>query len=171
MAYSFAETERLVIRPLRGEDIPALAAIWCDAEATRFMGGPRDFDKVCASFHEDLKAPVPSKLDLWPVVVKETGTIIGHCGLLPKEVDGCNEVELVYVIGSGFWGRGYATEAAAAIRDHAFNTLGQARLVALIDPENTASERVARKIGMRFEKETVRPSGKTMKVYAVERRV
>jgi len=73
--------------------------------------------------------------------------VIGHCGLLPKTINGRDEVELVYVIVPAFWRRGYATEAAAAIRDYAFQTLGVLRLVCLIDPANTASERVALKTG------------------------
>lgn len=105
--------------------------------------------------------------DLWPVVEKATGKVIGHCGLLQKEVDGQQEVELVYVFARASWGRGYATEAAMALRDHAFGQLGLQRLISLIEPENAVSERVAIKVGMRLEKEVVRPGGRTMRVYAI----
>jgi RimJ/RimL family protein N-acetyltransferase len=160
-----AETARLTIRRLAEPDIPAVAAIWADEQVTRFMGGPRNFDKLCIAFKDDLKAP-PTSFELWVVVEKNSGRIAGHCGLVPKVVDGRDEVELTYVIATIFWGRGYATEAAAAIRDHAFRHLGLTRIVALIDPANAASERVALKLGLKFEANTIRPSGNTTKVYA-----
>lgn len=161
-----AETERLTIRLLTDPDISALASIWTDDQVTRFMGGPRVFDEVCASFRRNLIA-LPSQFDLWPVVERSSGVVVGHCGLLPKTVDGNEEIELIYVIAAVFWKRGYATEAAAAIRDYAFRTLGIARLVSLIDPAHAASARVALKLGMKPERDTVRPSGKTMKVYSI----
>ena len=129
------------------------------------MGGPRDFHEVSASLKTDLGAPL--QFDLWAVVEKSSAVIVGHCGLLPKTIDGREEVELIYVIAPGFWKRGYATEAAVAIRDYGFQTLGLSRVVSLIDPASTASERVASKLGMKLESETVRPSGKKMKVYAI----
>ena len=159
-----AETGRLVIRRLTEADVPAVAALWADKQVTRFMGGPRDFETLRASFRDDLKAP-PSACDLWPVVEKQSGVIVGHCGLVPKAVDGRDEVELTYVIAAAFWGRGFATEAAAAIRDYAFRQLDLTRIVSLIDPANSASERVALKLGMKFEANTERPSGKMMRVY------
>jgi len=165
-AQIITETERLTIRLLGELDIPAIASIWTDERVTRFMGGPRDFAHLCASFKQDLSNP-PSQFDLWPVTEKNSGIIVGHCGLLQKAVDGRDEIELTYVIASAFWGRGYATEAAAAIRDYAFRRLSVPRLVSLIDPANTASERVALKLGMKLEADTVRPSGKTMRVYAI----
>lgn len=161
------KTERLTVRLLSEADILAVASIWADEQATRFMGGPRVFEEVRASLIYDLVTAAP-KLNLWPVVEDSSGSVVGHCGLLPKTVEGRNEVELVYVIAPAFWGLGYATEAASAIRDHGFRVLGLSRLVSLIDPENAASERVAVKLGMRRQADTVRPSGKTMRVYGIE---
>jgi ribosomal-protein-alanine N-acetyltransferase len=161
-----AETERLTIRLLTEPDISLLAAIWADDQVTRFMGGPRVFEEVCASLRRDLESP-PLRFDLWPVVERNSGVVVGHCGLLPKNVDGREEVELVYVIAAAFWRRGYATEAASAIRDYGFRTLRVPRLVSLIDPAHVASAQVALKLGMKFERDTVRPSGKMMRVYAI----
>lgn len=114
--------------------------------------------------------PFREKYDLWPVVDKRTGEIIGHAGLLEKDVEGRSEVELVYVLARSSWGNGYATEIATAIRNHALLTLGLERLVAIIDPENAASERVAVKTGMHLEAEVLRPDGKVKRVYVVEKR-
>ncbi|MCK4600402.1 GNAT family N-acetyltransferase, partial [Candidatus Bipolaricaulota bacterium] len=106
--------------------------------------------------------------DLWPVIEKETDRVVGHCGLLEKEVEGRPEIELVYVLVSSVWGKGYATEMAQAIKRFAFEAMDVKRLIALIEPENEASERVAIKVGMHLEKEVIRPGGAQRRVYVVE---
>jgi ribosomal-protein-alanine N-acetyltransferase len=161
------ETPRLVLRYQTAADVPALVALWADPAATRFMGGPRDRAWLQAAFMETARNPRAEPHDLWPVVEKATGRVVGHCGLLDKEVDGRPEVELVYVFAPAAWGKGYATEMAAAIARWARATLGLPRLVALVEPENAASERVALKVGMRLEQETVRPGGAHRRVYAL----
>jgi RimJ/RimL family protein N-acetyltransferase len=160
------ETERLLIRALEADDAPPLAAMWADPDVTRHMGGPRDHAQVLGRLEEDARG-APLRFDLWPVIEKASGRVVGGCGLLDKEVDGRPEIELVYVFVRDVWGRGYATEAAAAVRDHAFRVLAVSRLIALIDPANAASGRVAEKVGMRFERETLRPGGRSMRVYAL----
>ena len=65
------------------------------------------------------------------------------------------EHEIAYLLGSEWWGSGYATEAAAAIRDHARSQLGFDRLISLIDPENLASKAVALRIGMHHERDLI----------------
>lgn len=162
------ETERLLLRPLKKSDADPLARIWSDPNVTRYMGGSRDFNEVCETFEADANSSSQTDFDLWPVVEKASGQVVGHCGLIDKEVEGEGEFELVYVFDTSVWGKGYATEAASAVRDYAFEQLGLQRIIALIDPENIASERVASKVGMQFEKETCRPSGKILRVYVVK---
>jgi len=161
------ETPRLVLRYQSADDVATLADLWADPRATRYLGGPRDRDWLRAEFAQTARHPQAEPYDLWPVVEKATGRVVGHCGLLDKEVDGRPEVELVYLLAPEFWGQGYATEIAAALWQWARDARGLTRLIALIEPENAASERVAVKIGMRLEKETLRPGGARRKVYAV----
>ena len=163
------ETPRLLLRDLVQADAGPLASIWADPEVTRFMGGPRDGAQVRASLVEDASTPKQLDIDLRPVIEKATGAVIGDCGLLEKDVDGKREIELVYVFAPDVWGRGYATEMAGAVKRYAFTELGLERLIALIDPENASSERVAVRIGMRYERETLRPGGKLMKVYVASK--
>jgi ribosomal-protein-alanine N-acetyltransferase len=162
-------TERLILRSLHASDVEAVARIWADPDVTRYMGGPRDFEQVRASLEQDAQADPAPQFDLWPVIEKATGDIIGHCGLLDKMVDDQMEFELVYVLAASAWGKGYATEVATALKHYAFERLGLDRIVALIDLENEASERVAVKVNMRYKKDTLRPSGKTLRVYAIHR--
>lgn len=161
------ETPRLLIRALSSADIPALIALWTDPEVTRHMGGPRDVTRLQQVYDEELHVADPPRYTLWPVVERATGKVVGECGLLEKDVEGRREVELVYVFTGDVWGQGYATEAAAAVRDAAVRA-GIARLIALIEPGNPASARVARKVGMRLEREVVRPGGAVRQVYAFD---
>lgn len=162
------ETERLVLRYQQPSDVAALAELWTDPEVTEHMGGPRDRAKLLSALEETAKHPRAEPDDLWPVVEKDSGEVVGDCGLLDKEVEQRQEIELVYVIRRASWGRGYATEMAEGIKRHAFERLGLRRLIALIEPGNVASERVAIKVGMRLEKEIVRPGGALRLLYAVE---
>ncbi len=94
----------------------------------------------------------------WAVVEKSSSVVIGYGGLfLFPDVNGRPEIEVGYRLARPFWGRGYATEAVIAVRDHAFSTLGLTRLIAIIDPGNIASIRVACKAGMRYETEVMLP--------------
>lgn len=162
------ETERLLLRRVEEPDATVLAELWSDPRVTRYMGGPRDFEKVRLELETEAREGAVHATGWWPVVEKASGCVVGDCGLIAKEVDGREEIELIYVFAFDFWGKGYATEAAFALRDHAFYRLGLPRVVALIDLENHASARVAEKIGMQFERETRRPSGKVMRLYAIQ---
>ena len=78
--------------------------------------------------------------------------------------------EIAYLIHRPYWRQGLASEAASGVRDHAFGTLGQSRVVSLIRAENVASQGVALKIGMRREPGlVVEQAGFAHWVYAIER--
>ena len=159
MGRRIAETERLIIRTHEVGDVEPLARLWCDPTATTYMGGPRDFDRVCQSIRDDVALPEQPTFDLWTVIEKASGDVIGHCGLLDKEIEGQPEIELVYLVVPRLWGRGYATEAGAAIKDYAQTVLARDRLIALIHPDNRSSARVAEKLGFRLDRAVERPHG------------
>lgn len=93
---------------------------------------------------------------LFSVLLKETGELIGDCGLEQMEVNGMQVAELGYDFRSKFWNQGYATEAAVVVRDYAFTVLKLPVLVSLIRVGNLASKRVAEKAGMALEEEFTR---------------
>ena len=163
------ETERLLLRRQQAADITPLVELWTDPEVTHHLGGPRDRDLLQTAFEETAQNPWAETYDLWPVIEKATGRVVGHCGLLDKEVEGSLEIELNYIMAPAVWGNGYATEIAAALIDYAVARLGLTRLIALIKPENTASERVAVRVGLQFEKEVVRSGGAVYKLYSLSR--
>jgi ribosomal-protein-alanine N-acetyltransferase len=161
------ETDRLIIASLQEVDSEPLAALWADPDVTFYMGGPRNYEEVLRTLREDAQVNPPPVFDLWPVIEKKTNQIVGDCGILEKDIDGRDEHELVYVLARSAWGKGLATEVATALKDYAFDELGLKRVVALIDRDNLKSERVATKIGLRYEKDTVRPNGKIMRLFAL----
>ena len=162
------QTKRLLIRIIESSDILSLSKLWSDPEVTSYMGGPRNYNELLMLFNEDVQAGQPAPFDLWPVIERKSAKVVGHCGLLEKDVENQPEIELVYVIAASAWGKGFATEAAVALQDYAFNSLGVAQLVALIDPANLASARVAEKVGFSFDREIVRPGDKVMQVYVMQ---
>jgi Acetyltransferases, including N-acetylases of ribosomal proteins len=118
----------------------------------RFSGGPLT---QTAAFLDKVigwdRAGLPSQ---FAVIERATSTLIGYCGFLHQEVDGENEIEIGYRLDPKFWNRGLATEAARAVRDHAFRDLQLNRVISLIHPDNHASRRVTEKNGMTIEKHT-----------------
>jgi len=92
-------------------------------------------------------------LGFYGVINKASTELIGYCGLtLYPDIDGMTEIEIAYRLMREFWGRGYGTEAAIAVRDNAFTTLKIDRLVALIEPSDLRSIRVAKKLDMAYER-------------------
>lgn len=126
--------------------------LFADAEVMRF-GAVRNANWVRRWMAERLREYHESQqLATWAVVKKKGFSVLGYCGLTHfPDVAGQPEIEIGYRLARSHWGYGYATEAASAIRDFAFGSLGIERLIALIDPANTASVRVAEKLGMHHE--------------------
>jgi ribosomal-protein-alanine N-acetyltransferase len=144
------ETDRLVLRLLTMADLDVLAALYRDPEVRRyFPDGTRTYEETRAELEWIIEVYYGRYgYGLWATVLKESGALIGRCGLLPWDIGGRTEVEVAYLLDRAHWGRGLATEAARAIADHAFATLPVDRLICLLDPENAASRKVAEKIGM-----------------------
>lgn len=148
------ETERLRLRRLLPKDLDSLYALYRDPEIRRyFPEGVLSREDTKEELEYFLNGhPKYPELGLWATLEKETGTFIGRCGLLPWTLEGQHEIEVAFLLDKAYWGRGLATEAAEAIAAYAFGTLGLERLVCLIDEENIASQRVAERIGMTFER-------------------
>lgn len=147
-------TERLLLRALRRDDAHAFTAVFGDPEVMRFGDGTKDAAWIAAWLEQRGEHTGPAPLDTQrAVLLRDGGELIGFCGLnhMP-DVEGRPETEVGYRLARAHWGRGYATEAVRAVRDHALHELGLRRLVALIDPGNAASIRVAEKAGMHVER-------------------
>ncbi len=152
------ETARLFLRRFNIDDVEAMCRILCDPDVMRFSKGVKQPAEVPAWIAERIKGYKDSGFGCWALTYKETGTIIAYCGPTRKRyIGGRQENEIGFRLARDYWSYGYATEIAAALRDYAFGTMKISRFVALVDPENTASIRVIKKIGMRLEKEVMMP--------------
>jgi [ribosomal protein S5]-alanine N-acetyltransferase len=146
------DTERLLLRPMLESDIDALHLIFTDPNVMASFG-------VDGFTREQMQRWLQRNLDhqttfgygLFSVILKETGELIGDCGL--EQMDDMNAAELGYDFRSEFWNQGYATEAARAVRDYAFDVLHLPHLISLIRVGNLASKRVAEKVGMTLAEE------------------
>jgi [ribosomal protein S5]-alanine N-acetyltransferase len=149
------ETERLLMRRLVASDLDDLYALYRDPEIRRyFPEGTLTLEETRAELAWFLDGhPDHPELGLWATIHKPTGAFIGRCGLLPWTIDGVDEVEIAYLIAKPWQRQGLGAEAARALVRYGFETLGLERLIALIDPEHTASIRTAEKAGLRAEKE------------------
>ena len=149
-------TERLFLRHFQTTDDAQMYHIFCDADVMRFSDGVQTKDWVRIWLETCLARYQNWGLGPYAVVEHSSQNVIGYCGLFFfPDVDGQAEVEIGYRLARSAWGQGYATEAAKAVRDFAFTTLEIKRLIAMIDPSNIASIRVAEKIGMKYEKDVM----------------
>lgn len=148
------ETERLLLRHQIIEDLDDLWSLYCDPEITKYIpDAPRSREEAQEELEWHMHGhPKHPELGLWATIHKETGKFIGRCGLLPWTIDDVNEVEVAYTIARNYWGQALGSEAARAILQYGFEKLNLSRMVCLIDPENKASQKVAEKIGMAWEK-------------------
>ena len=162
----YLTTNRLLLRPVEYMDIDQLVAMWADPDVTCYMGGPRDPDEVRDVLDEEVENPPKGAFGQWPLIEKEGGRVAGDCGLIEKEIDGVEEIELVYVIAKWAWGRGFATEIGQSLLAFAFDILDLTRVVSLIDVGNERSKRVAAKLGMQFEKLVMRSDGIERELWA-----
>ncbi len=149
------ETRRLILRHLLPSDLDSLFALYRDPEIRRyFPEGTLTYEETKEELEWFLNGhPAHPELGLWATIHKETGEFIGRCGLLPWTIEERPEVEVAYLLAKEYWGQGLGTEAAQAIVQYAFEQLKLSRLICMIYPENQASVKVARNIGMTLEKE------------------
>jgi ribosomal-protein-alanine N-acetyltransferase len=149
------ETPRLILRPFDEEDVDLMSELMANLDFMRFSLGPKTREQTAAFLETVIgwhRAGLPS---LFAVVIRSDGVLVGYCGFLHQEVDGEKEIEIGYRLHPDYWNRGLATEAATAVRDHAFSDLKLPRVISLIHPDNLGSRRVAEKTGMLLERQTV----------------
>lgn len=163
------ETDRLLLRYQTIDDVEPLIKLWTDPNVTEHSGGPRDADWLKDEFENTALEPTKYEYDLWPVIEKSSGKLVGHCGYLDKDIEGKVEIEINYYLLPSSWGKGYATEVSKALISYAFSNMGLDRLIALIKPENENSAKVVGKIGMKLEKQILRPGGEVRDVYVIEK--
>jgi RimJ/RimL family protein N-acetyltransferase len=164
----FLETTRLWMRQMTNDDITGLLTVFGDVEAMRFYSAAFGRQQMQEWVNWNQRNYINCGYGLWALLLRNTGELIGDCGLVNQEVDGVLEIEIGYHVRRDLWGQGLATEAALACRDYGFNVLDHRRLISLIHPQNIASRRVAEKVGMRLHRKALWKDKPTC-IYAIER--
>ena len=150
-------SERLLFRELKPSDFEDWLPFYHNPKSTQFWDGlPIDpieacqtqFDRVFERYEHNLGG-------MNALLLKETGDLVGICGLLVQEVDGIEELEIGYSVLPKFWLRGFALEAAQKCKDFAFTNDFSDSLISIIHVDNVPSQKVALKNGMRLEKTTI----------------
>jgi RimJ/RimL family protein N-acetyltransferase len=142
------ETPNLLLREVSIDDLDALHSILSDAETMSFWPRPFTRDETLAWIERSIASYADHGFGRYAVVLKESGEIIGDCGIIRTTVNGTPANDIGYIIHRDHWGNGYATEAARAVMEHAFTTLGLDTLLANMAHDNHPSRRVAEKLGM-----------------------
>ncbi len=168
------ETARLRLRRWRANDLLPLAAIYADAEVMRYIGdgSVRTLDQTAASMALMERDWDERGYSMFAVELRDSSELIGWVGLtvpnfLPEILPA---VEIGWRLGRGFWGLGYATEAAQQVLRFGFEVVGLDRIVSICHVENVASAHVMSKLGMTLDRVTSVPAhGRRVQVMAISR--
>jgi ribosomal-protein-alanine N-acetyltransferase len=144
-------TARLLLRRPTADDRDDYVRLFAHADVTRFLFGVRPPEESAAALERMLEQWRRHGYGVWTVLERSTDRFVGRCGLRWQEK--ADAAELLYTLHRDFWGRGIATEAAAASLRYGFEQAGLPKIIALTDPANFASRRVLEKLGMRFDGE------------------
>jgi ribosomal-protein-alanine N-acetyltransferase len=144
-------TERLRLRPSIAGDLDILWSQWTTPEVRHFLWDGRAISREEAAAYIDRSSTSFAEygFGLWVVCVGETEEVVGFCACGLEE----GVPKLVYGFAPAYWGRGFATEAASAVLDYCFTTLGIEQIATTVDVPNTASQRVLERLGMRCQGE------------------
>lgn len=142
------ETERLLLREMNADDFGALCRIMQDEKTMYAYEGAFGEQEVRDWLDRQLSRYREFGFGLWAVVLKETGEMIGQCGLTIQPWKDEKVLEIGYLFQRKFWHNGYATEAAIACKKYAFEVLKAGEVCSIIRNTNLPSQRVAERNGM-----------------------
>jgi ribosomal-protein-alanine N-acetyltransferase len=146
------ETPRLVLRRFDLQDAVALEPILGDPLTMEYYPAPLNRTGIESWIRRNMERYERHGHGLWAMLLKDSSELIGDCGCVLQEVEGINQMEVGYHVRRDLWNNGYATEAARACMEYAFERLGATRVISMIRPENVPSRRVAEKNGLVSEK-------------------
>ena len=142
-------TVRLRLRELEPDDIDFVADMLADPEVMRYYPKPLTLEESRTWIDKQRARHATDGHGLWLVTQVQSGRPVGQVGLLIQQVGEEQHPEIGYLVHRPYWRQGFALEAAAAVRDHAFWDRGYAHVISLVRPENVPSVGVAKGLGMR----------------------
>ena len=141
-------TERLYLRKLCQKEFPSLCRILQDKEVMTAYEHAFDDAEVQQWLENQLRRYREDGFGLWAVLLKDTEQMIGQCGITWQECNGRRVLEVGYLFEKAYWHQGYATEAAIACKEYAFEVLQADEVFSIIRDNNFASQKVALRNGM-----------------------
>lgn len=146
-------TERLILRPITDDDVERCVEMDLDPEVTKYIDGLWDAsEQHVSNIKKCILTAYGDGLGYWSLFRKDApSSFLGWIFLAPDKI-GEPEIEIGWRLKRSAWNNGYATEAAQAILQHAFSTIGIECIYAYIDEENKRSLNVAKKIGLQLAK-------------------
>ncbi len=165
------ETKRLLLREWMSEDVGSLHKIMSDPDVMRYVW---DYEPASVIKVEDFILNCMDEIrdrywSTWPVLMKETGVLIGYCGFLVRsygEYQG--ETEMGWLLGKQYWGQGFATEAAKAVLGFGLEQWSFKKVIAAARSENKQSLEVMKKIGMKELRPSLNPKGCLIPHYGID---
>ena len=164
------ETQRLLLQELSPEDFDALYAVLADSDIMQHYPYTFDAGRVQRWIAWNMERYQKDGFGLWAVVLKESGEMIGDCGLTMQNINGSIQPEIGYHIAKAHQRQGYAKEAARACRDWAFENTPFNRVYSYMKKANIPSSATARANGMRLVEEFTDKEGEQTVVYAITRK-
>ncbi len=150
------ETSRLILRYFTIRDQKALIPILSDPQVMKFsIIGVHNQKQIRQFIEQRLLSYLECGFGLYALIHKQNQELIGYCGFFVQAIEQQKEVEIGYRLATKYWGQGLATEAAQAVFEYGKQRFGFKRFVCLIEPANSRSIRVAKKLGMELEKKIV----------------
>lgn len=131
------------------EDFPALTDMLYDERVMYAYAHTFSEDEAQAWLYNQLRRYKEDGFGLWAVILKETGKIIGQCGITKQRIPEKEVLEVGYLFSADYWHKGFATEAAIACKNYAFENLGANEVYSIIRDNNYASQNVAKRNGMK----------------------
>lgn len=145
------ETTRVLLREMNQDDYLDLSKILQDKAVMYAYEGPFSDEEVQQWLDNQKARYRRNGFGLWALVLKDTNEMIGQCGLTLQEYKDRPVLEIGYLLKKEFWGNGYATEAAKACKEYAFQTLKANEVFSIIRDTNFASQQVAIRNGMKVK--------------------
>ncbi|MGI5959690.1 MAG: GNAT family N-acetyltransferase [Massiliimalia sp.] len=150
------ETQRLLLREMEPSDFPALCKILQDKEVMYAYEHAFSDEEAKDWLQRQFSRYETYGFGLWAVVLKETGEMIGQCGLSMQDWKDSQVLEIGYLFQKKFWHQGYAIESAKACKEYAFSTLHAKQVYGIVRQNNFPSQNVARKNGMTIVDESIK---------------
>ncbi|MCC3867997.1 GNAT family N-acetyltransferase [Terrisporobacter mayombei] len=142
----FLKTDRIGFSKWDCRDQELARLLWGDSEVTKYICASGIFSQkdIINRLNIEISNLEKYQVQYWPIFELDTNELIGCCGLRPRS---SNEYEIGFHLRKKYWNQGYATEAARAVINFAFNILKAENLFAGHNPNNKGSQKVLQKLG------------------------